>query len=152
MGCSFVRAKHPPKPPPIPSLTQVVGGSWFPVTMKPYIAADVPLAPGETLLLSSDGLWPRPLLQNAVQTGIELRIDPNPRLIVFRFDAGQRDGRRQASAETSLRPNPTSRSMRPGIPKPRRAPSSLRGQMYQKSHIRTFFVNLGNFSGPRLNT
>jgi hypothetical protein len=33
------------------------------------------------------------LIQKAAQKRVELRIDPNPRLIVFGFDANQRDGR-----------------------------------------------------------
>jgi PPM family protein phosphatase len=38
------------------ALTQALGGSSFPVAIKPHISVDSPLAPGETLLLCSDGL------------------------------------------------------------------------------------------------
>lgn len=38
------------------ALTQGLGGSSFPVAIKPHISVDSPLATGETLLLCSDGL------------------------------------------------------------------------------------------------
>jgi serine/threonine protein phosphatase PrpC len=38
------------------ALTQALGGSSFPVAIKPHISVDSPLAPRETLLLCSDGL------------------------------------------------------------------------------------------------
>ncbi|MCS3498682.1 protein phosphatase [Bradyrhizobium japonicum] len=37
-------------------LTQALGGSSFPIAVEPHISVDPPLAPGETLLLCSDGL------------------------------------------------------------------------------------------------
>ena len=37
-------------------ITQALGGSSFPVAIEPHISADSQLAPGETLLLCSDGL------------------------------------------------------------------------------------------------
>jgi len=46
------------------------------------------------------------LLQKVAQTGIELRIDPNPRLIVFGFDTNQRDGRWQAYLENITQAEP----------------------------------------------
>jgi hypothetical protein len=50
---------------------------------------------------------PDSLLQKVVQTRVELRIDPHPRLIVFGFDTNQRDGRWQAYLEniTQAEPN-----------------------------------------------
>jgi protein phosphatase len=33
-----------------------LGGSSFPIAVEPHISIDPPLAPGETLLLCSDGL------------------------------------------------------------------------------------------------
>jgi hypothetical protein len=61
-----------------------------------------------------DAMRPRPrnssgpesFLQKVLQTGVELRIDPNPRLIVFGFDAGQRDGRWQAYLENITQAEP----------------------------------------------
>ncbi|MCK1389002.1 protein phosphatase 2C domain-containing protein [Bradyrhizobium sp. 21] len=38
------------------ALTQALGGSSFPIAVAPHISVDPPLAPGETLLLCSDGL------------------------------------------------------------------------------------------------
>ncbi|MES1148729.1 MAG: protein phosphatase 2C domain-containing protein, partial [Bradyrhizobium guangdongense] len=38
------------------ALTQALGGSSFPIAVEPHISVDPPLAPGETLLLCSDGL------------------------------------------------------------------------------------------------
>ena len=38
------------------ALTQALGGSSLPVAIEPHISVDSPLAPGETLLLCSDGL------------------------------------------------------------------------------------------------
>lgn len=38
------------------ALTQALGGSSLPVAIDPHISIDSPLAPGETLLLCSDGL------------------------------------------------------------------------------------------------
>ncbi|WP_426421793.1 PP2C family protein-serine/threonine phosphatase [Bradyrhizobium genosp. A] len=38
------------------ALTQALGGSSFPIAVEPHISLDPPLAPGETLLLCSDGL------------------------------------------------------------------------------------------------
>ena len=38
------------------ALTQALGGSLFPVAIKPHISVDSLLTPGETLLLCSDGL------------------------------------------------------------------------------------------------
>jgi len=38
------------------ALTQALGGSSLPVAIEPHITVDAPLAPGETLLLCSDGL------------------------------------------------------------------------------------------------
>jgi len=37
-------------------LTQALGGSSFPLTIEPHVTVDAPLAPGEILLLCSDGL------------------------------------------------------------------------------------------------
>jgi len=38
------------------ALTQALGGSLLPLAIAPHVSADAPLAPGETLLLCSDGL------------------------------------------------------------------------------------------------
>lgn len=38
------------------ALTQALGGSPFPVSIGPHVTVDAPLAPGETLVLCSDGL------------------------------------------------------------------------------------------------
>ncbi|HZR85303.1 MAG TPA: protein phosphatase 2C domain-containing protein [Bradyrhizobium sp.] len=38
------------------ALTQALGGASFPVSIEPHVTVDAPLAPGETLLLCSDGL------------------------------------------------------------------------------------------------
>jgi len=46
------------------------------------------------------------LIRQIAQNGVELRIDPNPRLIVFGFDAGQRDGRWKAYPENITQDEP----------------------------------------------
>ncbi|MEZ5819251.1 MAG: protein phosphatase 2C domain-containing protein [Xanthobacteraceae bacterium] len=38
------------------AITQALGGSSLPVAIEPHISIDAPLAPGETLLLCSDGI------------------------------------------------------------------------------------------------
>jgi hypothetical protein len=47
-----------------------------------------------------------PLVHEAATKGIKLRIDPNPRLIVFGFDGDQRDGRWTAYLENITRAEP----------------------------------------------
>jgi hypothetical protein len=87
------------------------------------------------------------LLQKVAQTGIELRIDPNQRLIVFGFDTNQRDGRWQAYREIITQAEPDL-SMRPEIPKPRRVLSSLRGQNVSKKSHPNFLPKSRQFLGP----
>lgn len=47
---------HRPGPRRSHALTQALGGSSLPLQIEPHISIDAPLAPGETLLLCSDGL------------------------------------------------------------------------------------------------
>ena len=62
--------------------------------------------PSYTITRDTTSSGPDPLLQKVVQTGVTLRIDPNPRLIVFGFDAGQRDGRWKAYLENITQDEP----------------------------------------------
>ncbi|WP_407167910.1 PP2C family protein-serine/threonine phosphatase [Bradyrhizobium sp. ORS 111] len=48
--------KNPFGPRRSHALTQALGGSSFPLVVEPHTSIDAPLAPGETLLLCSDGL------------------------------------------------------------------------------------------------
>lgn len=57
------------------ALTQALGGSSFPIAVQAHISVDPPLAPGETLLLCSDGLTD--MLTNEVISSI-LKTANNP--------------------------------------------------------------------------
>jgi len=75
------------------AITQALGGSSFPVAIKPYICADSSLALGETLLLCSDGLTDMVADQIISET---LRSGKDPNLSVRKlaakaFSAGARD-------------------------------------------------------------
>ena len=75
------------------ALTQALGGSSFPVAIEPHISADSPLAPGETLLLCSDGLTDMVTDQIISDT---LRTTKTPlrsarKLAAEAFSAGARD-------------------------------------------------------------
>lgn len=74
-------------------LTQALGGSSFPVAIEPHISADSQLAPGETLLLCSDGLTDMVASQVISET---LRTGEDPsrsvrELAAKAFRAGARD-------------------------------------------------------------
>lgn len=75
------------------ALTQSLGGSSLPLTIEPHISIDSPLAPGETLLLCSDGLTDMVDIQaiskilNAAGTPLQsVRV-----LAAKAFSAGARD-------------------------------------------------------------
>lgn len=75
------------------ALTQALGGSSFPVSVEPHISIDPPLAPGETLLLCSDGLTD--MLTSEI-IGSTLRTAEDPlrsvrTLVAGAFRAGARD-------------------------------------------------------------
>jgi PPM family protein phosphatase len=75
------------------AITQALGGSSFPVAIEPHISADSPLAPGETLLLCSDGLTDMVAGQIISET---LRSGKDPsrsvrKLAARAFSAGARD-------------------------------------------------------------
>lgn len=74
-------------------LTQALGGSSLPVAITPHIAIDAPLAPGETLLLCSDGLTD--MVANRIISDT-LRTTKDPlrsarKLAAESFNAGARD-------------------------------------------------------------
>ncbi|MEY9242526.1 PP2C family protein-serine/threonine phosphatase [Bradyrhizobium elkanii] len=75
------------------ALTQALGGSSFPLAVEPHTSIDAPLAPGETLLLCSDGLTDMVSGQTISDT---LRTARDPlqvakRLAAKAFSAGARD-------------------------------------------------------------
>lgn len=75
------------------ALTQAIGGTSFPVPVEPHVSVDPPLAPGETLLLCSDGLTD--MVVNQV-IGDSLRDTKTPlqsvrKLVAKAFAAGARD-------------------------------------------------------------
>jgi protein phosphatase len=75
------------------ALTQALGGSSFPIPVEPHISVDPPLAPGETLLLCSDGLTdmvPNQTISDTLRTA----KDPHRAvrsLAAKAFSAGARD-------------------------------------------------------------
>jgi serine/threonine protein phosphatase PrpC len=75
------------------ALTQALGGSSFPLAVEPHTSIDAPLAPGETLLLCSDGLTDMVSSQAISET---LRTAKGPlqaakKLAAKAFSAGARD-------------------------------------------------------------
>jgi protein phosphatase len=75
------------------ALTQALGGSSFPLAVEPHTSIDAPLAPGETLLLCSDGLTDM-VSDHAISD--TLRTAKNPlqvakRLAAKALGAGARD-------------------------------------------------------------
>jgi PPM family protein phosphatase len=75
------------------ALTQALGGSSFPIGVEAHISVDPPLAPGETLLLCSDGLTD--MIANQTVSDA-LRTAKNPlqaarKLAAKAFSAGGRD-------------------------------------------------------------
>ncbi|MGJ4905502.1 PP2C family protein-serine/threonine phosphatase [Bradyrhizobium sp. HKCCYLS2058] len=75
------------------ALTQALGGSSFPVAIEPHISVDSPLAPGETLLLCSDGLSDM-VSNQAISHTLRTVKDPlrcARRLAAAAFSAGAKD-------------------------------------------------------------
>jgi serine/threonine protein phosphatase PrpC len=75
------------------ALTQALGGSSFPLAVEPHISIDAPLAPGETLLLCSDGLTDM-VSGRAISDTLKIAKDPlqaAKRLAAKAFSAGARD-------------------------------------------------------------
>ncbi|KRR26215.1 hypothetical protein CQ14_21305 [Bradyrhizobium lablabi] len=75
------------------ALSQALGGTSLPVAIEPHITIDAPLAPGETLLLCSDGLTDMVADQIISYT---LRTTESPlrsarKLAAEAFNAGARD-------------------------------------------------------------
>ncbi|QQO18613.1 serine/threonine-protein phosphatase [Bradyrhizobium diazoefficiens] len=75
------------------ALTQALGGSSLPLPVEPHVSVDAPLAPGETLLLCSDGLTDMVSSQTISDT---LRTAKDPlqvakRLAAKALSAGARD-------------------------------------------------------------
>lgn len=75
------------------ALTQALGGSSFPIVVEPHISVDPPLAPGETLLLCSDGLTD---MVNSEVIGNTMRAANDPlqvtrKLAAKAFSGGARD-------------------------------------------------------------
>lgn len=75
------------------ALTQAMGGTSLPVPVEPHVSVDPSLAPGETLLLCSDGLTD--MVDNQV-IGESLRDTKTPlqsvrKLVAKAFAAGARD-------------------------------------------------------------
>jgi serine/threonine protein phosphatase PrpC len=75
------------------ALTQALGGSSLPLPIEPHISTDAPLAPGETLLLCSDGLTDM-VNDQAISTILNAARTPLQavRMLVAKaFGAGARD-------------------------------------------------------------
>ncbi|MCD9893230.1 PP2C family protein-serine/threonine phosphatase [Bradyrhizobium japonicum] len=75
------------------ALTQALGGSSFPIAVEPHISVDPPLAPGETLLLCSDGLTDM-VASQVISDTLKSAKDPlqaAKRLAAKAFSAGARD-------------------------------------------------------------
>ncbi|QQO14800.1 serine/threonine-protein phosphatase [Bradyrhizobium diazoefficiens] len=75
------------------AITQALGGSPFPIMVEPHIFVDAPLAPGETLLLCSDGLSDM-VSSHAISEALETAKDPLhavKHLAAKAFSAGARD-------------------------------------------------------------
>ncbi len=75
------------------ALTQALGGSTFHLAVEPHISIDAPLAPGETLLLCSDGLTDM-VSDQAISDALGTAQDPlqaAKRLAAKAFSAGARD-------------------------------------------------------------
>ncbi len=75
------------------ALTQALGGSSLPLPVDPHITIDAPLAPGETLLLCSDGLTD--MVTNQIIRNIlgdaKLPLRSTRKLAAKAFSAGARD-------------------------------------------------------------
>ncbi len=75
------------------ALTQALGGSSFPIAVEPHTSIDAPLAPGETLLLCSDGLTDM-VSGQAISDTVRIAKDPlqaAKKLAAKAFSAGARD-------------------------------------------------------------
>lgn len=75
------------------ALTQALGGSPFPIAVEPHISIDPPLAPGETLLLCSDGLTDM-VSSEVIGSTLKLANDPlqaTRKLAAKAFASGARD-------------------------------------------------------------
>lgn len=75
------------------ALTQALGGSSFPITVEPHISVDPPLAPGETLLLCSDGLTDM-MANQTINDALRTAKDPLQavrRLAAKAFSVGGKD-------------------------------------------------------------
>lgn len=75
------------------ALTQALGGSSFPIAVEPHISVDPPLAPGETLLLYSDGLTDM-VTSQVISDTLKTAKDPlqaAKRLAAKAFSNGARD-------------------------------------------------------------
>jgi PPM family protein phosphatase len=75
------------------ALTQALGGSSLPLAIEPHTSIDAPLAPGETLLLCSDGLTDM-VSGQAIRDTLRTAKDPlqaAKRLAAKAFSAGARD-------------------------------------------------------------
>jgi PPM family protein phosphatase len=75
------------------ALTQALGGSSLPIAIAPHISTDAPLAPGETLLLCSDGLTDM-VKDQAISRILSATVTPLQsvrKLAAEAFSAGARD-------------------------------------------------------------
>jgi serine/threonine protein phosphatase PrpC len=75
------------------ALTQALGGSSLPLAIEPHVAVDAPLAPGETLLLCSDGLTDM-VASQVISDTLKTAGDPLQaarRLAARAFSGGARD-------------------------------------------------------------
>jgi serine/threonine protein phosphatase PrpC len=75
------------------AITQALGGSSLPVPVEPHFTVDAPLAPGETLLLCSDGLTDM-VADNILRDMLSKAPDPNTavrHLTAQAFRAGGHD-------------------------------------------------------------
>lgn len=75
------------------AITQALGGSEFPVPISPHVNTDAALAPGETLLICSDGITDM-VADTIIRNVLSRTADPNTavrRLAAQAFRAGGHD-------------------------------------------------------------
>lgn len=88
------------------ALTQALGGSSLPVAIEPHITIDAPLAPGEILLLCSDGLTDMVdnLIISKLLSAAGTPLQSVRKLAAEAFSAGARDNVSIVVCRSDVRP------------------------------------------------